>query len=139
MLASALILVFSCVLLVYWFRYSCLLLLRQRAGGANADPRFGISRIQEGLLHDGPLDPLHQALNRDYQLLTYLLDHASGISLESIEDRLLVLDYSIMRFWYRVTRSVFPSHARRALAEMASVLSVLAQRMGEQTGAYTGA
>ena len=85
------------------------------------------------------LDPLHLSLQRDYEILIYLLQHASGLSLESFEDRLLVLDYKVMQWCYRLTRIAAPQQARRALNEMASVLIVLAQNMGEQARIHTEA
>jgi hypothetical protein len=57
--------------------------------------------------------------------------------MESFEDRLLVLDYKVMRWWYRLTRIAAPQQARQALYEMASILNVLAQKMGEQAGVRT--
>jgi hypothetical protein len=85
------------------------------------------------------LDPLHAALQRDYQVLTFLLQHASGLELESLEDRLLVLDYKLMRMWYRLTSLAAPTQARKALSEMASVIAVLAGKMGERAGMQAGA
>jgi hypothetical protein len=80
------------------------------------------------------LDPLQRSLRRDYEMLIYLIEHASGLGLESIEDRLLVVDYKLMQWQYSLTKSLFPSQARRSLSEMASVLDVLVRRMGEQAG-----
>jgi hypothetical protein len=138
MLESTLIIGFSLVLLIYWFRYSCVLLLknsRQTASsGTQQDPRFSFGDVQKRLATDKDLDPLHQSLRRDYEVFIYLVEHASGLKLESIEDRLLVLDLKVMQGWYRLTRVMFPSQARRALCEMASVLDVLVRRMGEQAG-----
>jgi hypothetical protein len=76
-------------------------------------------------------------LQRDYEILIYLLQHGAGLSLESLEDRLLVLDYKVMQWWYRLTRIAAPQRARQALYEMASVLSVLAQKMSDQAGVQT--
>jgi hypothetical protein len=45
-----------------------------------------------------------------------------------------VIDYKLMQWQYHLTRILFPSQARRSLSEMASVLSVLVQRMSEQAG-----
>lgn len=135
MFASALIIGFSLILLVYWFRYSCVLLLKDRAELATAtasDTRFSFEEVQRRLSGAEDLDPLQQALRRDYEMLVYLIEHASGLELESIEDRLLVLDYKLMQWRYGLTRALFPSQARRSLSEMASVLSVLVRRMGEQ-------
>jgi hypothetical protein len=41
-----------------------------------------------------------------------------------------VLDYRLMRLWSRLTRSLAPQQSRQALTEMASVLRVLAGKMG---------
>jgi hypothetical protein len=140
MLASVLIIVFSVVLFVYWFRYSCILLLRSRADQPLAAvDRFNYAHVQECLKTGMELDPLHRSLERDYKVLTYLLEHAAGLELEQLEYRLLVLDYKMMQGWYRLTKSAAPQQARRALAEMADILGVLVGRIGEQAGARTEA
>ncbi len=138
MIASVLIITFSLVLFVYWFRYSCLLLLRRNADQpVLAADRFNYASVQEGLKAGLELDPLHQSLERDYRVLTYLLEHAAGLELEQLEYRLLVLDYRIMQAWYRVTKSAAPQQARRALGEMADVLNALCGHIGEQVGVRT--
>jgi hypothetical protein len=136
MFASALIIGLSIVLLVYWFRYSCVLLLRNAAETRSgvADSRFSFAEVQRRLGDCRDLDPLHRALNRDYQVLKYLVEHASGLELGTIEDRLLVADYQLMQWGYRLTKTLFPGHARQALSEMATVLDILVRRMGEQAG-----
>jgi hypothetical protein len=96
--------------------------------------QFSFRQVREQLRGAIQVDALERALERDYHLLTYLLEHAAGLDLNSIEDRLLVLDYRIMQFSYRLTRSAAPASARRALAEMADVLSVLAGRLDERAG-----
>jgi hypothetical protein len=135
MIASVLIITFSLVLFVYWFRYSCLLLLRRSAEVPVAAEGFHYNAVQQGLKAGMDLDPLHQSLERDYRLLTYLLEHAAGLELERLEYHLLVLDYRMMQGWYRVTKSAAPQQARRALGEMAEVLNALVGRIGAQSGA----
>src|SRR6266496_1876568 len=98
MLPSIFIIAFSVALLVYWFRYSCILLLRNQSELAVSpvavtDNRFHIQEVQERLRTEQQLDPLHASLHRDYRVLTYLLEHAAGLELSAFEDRLLVLDY----------------------------------------------
>jgi hypothetical protein len=122
MVASILITVVSLVLLSYWFRYSCLLLLRSHAQQPSQTPA------------QGDLDPLRQAVERDYRLLTYLFRHAAGLADQSLEDRILILDFKLMRIWYTVTRTLAPAQARNALSEMAAVVAFLGQRIGEQAG-----
>jgi len=144
MIASLLIIGFSVLLLAYWFRYSCVLLLRahaERTASVPAVPdiQFCFAEVQARILNAEPLDPLHLSLQRDYDILIYLLQHAAGLSLESMEDRLLVLDYKVMQWWYRLIRIAAPQQARHTLFEMASILNVLAQKMGEQAGVQTEA
>ena len=103
------------------------------------DIRFCFAEVQERLKTAPALDPLRLALERDREILIYLLQHAAGLSLDSFEDRLLVLDYKVMQWWYSLTRIAAPQQARRALYEMASVLNVLAQKMGEQASVQTAA
>ena len=135
MIASVLIIAFSLVLFVYWFRYSCLLLLRNRSEeSAAAASRFNLGSVQQGLNSGMEMDPLAQCLERDYRLVTYLLDHAANLELEQLEYRLLVLDYRMMQGWYRLTKSAAPRQARRALGEMADVLNLLVVRIGQQAG-----
>lgn len=139
MIASILIIVFSTALLIYWFRYTCILLVRNgteevRAFSPAAQGCFGFSEVQAQLAAEGPLDPLHKALQRDYDVLTYLVRHASGIEFETFEERLLVWDYKTMQAWYSVTKTAAPEQAREALREMASVLSILAGHIGQRAG-----
>lgn len=105
MIASVLIIAFSLVLFVYWFRYSCLLLLRNRSEeSAATTSRFDLASVKQGLNSGMEMDPLAQSLEHDYRLLTYLLEHAANLELEQLEYRLLVLDYRMMQGWYRLTK-----------------------------------
>jgi hypothetical protein len=108
----------------------------ERTASASAVPdiRFCFAEVQAQLRTAEVLDPLLLSVQRDHEILIYLLQHAAGLSLESFEDRLLVLDYKVMQWWYRLTRVAAPRQARQALYEMASILNVLAQKMGEQAG-----
>jgi hypothetical protein len=136
MITSVSIIVISAVLLVYWLRYSCVLLLRnaqERNEEAKvADDRFNVAAVMERLKTETDLAPLERALERDYHVVTYLIEHAADLELASIENKLLVLDYRLMRVWSRVTRTAAPQQSRKALSEMASVLKVLVGQMGEQ-------
>jgi len=138
MFASVLIIVLCSALLFYWFRYSCILLLRNSAeqvSGLNLAMQgtFQCADIQDRL-RTAELVPLHAALQRDYQVLTYLVRHASSVKLESFEEKLLVWDFKLMRAWYWVTKTAAPKQAREALREMASVLTILSGRIGQRAG-----
>ena len=135
MVATVLIVASALILLVYWFRYSCLLLLRNSTAAmpkvAVADLRFSVEQIRPQVFTAMDLDPLQRLLDSDYRLLVYLRNHA-GLGLDSMEDRLLVLDYRIMKFWYRLTRVFQPQVARRALAEMSDVLLIFVRRIASE-------
>jgi len=78
MIASFLIIVFSVLLLAYWFRYSCILLLRSHAERMSStctvsDIRFCFAEVQARLRTAEALDPLHLSMQRDYEILIYLL------------------------------------------------------------------
>jgi len=137
MVTSVFIIAISVVLFVYWLRYSCVLLLRSAQQRAEmptvADERFSASSVLERLKTEADLAPLERALERDYYVLTYLIEHAADLELASIENKLLVLDYKLMRLWSRLTRTAAPQQSRKALSEMASVLSVLVGQMGESS------
>ncbi|HEY7390593.1 MAG TPA: hypothetical protein VH640_18895 [Bryobacteraceae bacterium] len=121
MIASVLIAVVSVVLLGYWFRYTCILLLRTHGE-------------RPSVIEEGKTDVLRQVLERDYRMLTYLSRHGAGLGDSSVEERILIFDFKVMRLWYRFTRSAAPNQARNALAEMAAVVAFLGQRLGEQAG-----
>jgi hypothetical protein len=144
MVASIVVIVFSAGLLLYWFRYTCILLVRNgaeevRTASAAVQSNFNYGQVQDRLSSDAELDPLHRSLQRDYQVLTYLVRHASGLELDGFEERLLVWDYRFMRLVYAVTRTAAPDQAREALGEMAAVLSILAGRIGQRAGVQTQA
>ena len=132
MVTSVFIVGISAVLLVYWLRYSCVMLLHdaQERSAAVADERFSASSVLERLKTEADLAPLERALERDYRVVTYIIEHATDLELASIENKLLVLDYQLMRLWSRLTRTLAPQQSRQALSEMASVLRALAGQMG---------
>ena len=113
---------------MYWFRYTVLLLLSEEQVEAHSTVigQLSVLETRKALRQtqgDLPLDRLHRALDDDYRMLRYLLDHAAGMGLRPLEHYLLILDYRIMKAWYRLTPN------RRALDEMAGVLSYIAYKM----------
>ena len=130
MIASVFIIGISGALFVYWLRYSCVILLRNAQERAEMvptrDERFQVSWVLERLKTEADLALLERALDRDCQMVTYLIEHAAGLELASIENKLLVLDY-------KLTRTLSPQRSRKALSEMAAVLSVLVAQVGEHS------
>jgi hypothetical protein len=140
--ASIFIITVSLILFVYWFRYTCLLILSAQ-NARNYAPQVATANqlsfidVRSELMQEAPASPLeklHRSLDRDYRVLTYLLEHAAACTSggRSIEERILMLDYQIMRVWYWLTRGFSNALARRALLEQSSVVNHLANTMGER-------
>jgi hypothetical protein len=121
MIVSVLITLVSLVLAIYWFRYTCILLLRSR-------------EEQPAITLEGDLRTVQHSLIRDYRMLTYLWEHAAGLGDQSVEERILMIDFQIMRIWYSLTRTALPAQARIAITEMSAVVDFLGQKLGQQAG-----
>ena len=144
MLASFIVLIVSTILFVYWFRFACLLVLsrkeardyRREVAAAN---NLNFIRTREALVKGRTEEPemLADALDRDYEMLVYLLQHTFGSEHRpfALDQWLLRLDYKLMRLWYLVAGRISDQARRDAVLEMTSVLGQLANRMGERTAA----
>src|SRR5271166_6239313 len=98
MLETVLIFTFSLGLFLYWFRYTVLLLLSEEKVEQHTTVigQLSVLETREALRQaegDLPLDRLQRALDNDYRMLRYLLDHAAGMGLRPLEHYLLMLDY----------------------------------------------
>jgi hypothetical protein len=141
MIASILIIGISLALFVYWFRYTCLLILsakttRDYAGEVAAANQLGFLEVQKCLrVENLALEELRRALDRDYSVLTYLLSNTAQAEFggDTLEQQMLKADYQIMRIWYAFTRAVLPRQARHALEEMSLVVAHFANAMGERS------
>ncbi len=147
MLASILIITISLVLFVYWFRYTCFLILssdssRNYASQIASANHLSFPDTQLALSGSGvdqgistrALDSLHRSLDRDFQLLSYLLTHVATYQTASpfFQNRLLAIDYFLITVWYRVVRGTSDRLARVALLEMSFIVEHLAHTMGKQ-------
>ncbi len=141
MVASILIIVFSVALFVYWFRYTCLLILSARTAKDYARQvaqanQLGFLDVQTSLATSSGVafDAFHSALARDYQAITYLLSHAGNIQGEDngLEQLMLRIDFRIMSLAYRVVPKSSPVYAQKVLSEMADIVSHFANSMGER-------
>jgi len=139
LIATAVITASSVLLFGYWFRYTCLLILsakttRDYAATVAHANQLGFLTVQTQLRETSPeLDRLMAALDRDYEVLSYLLKHASASEGESsLEKQMLAVNYRMMRAWYGVSRKFSPNAAARALQEMSDVVAHFANAMGER-------
>ena len=145
-IATIVITASSALLFGYWFRYTCLLVLnakttRDFAGEVAAANQLSFPAVQSQLRAAGAdLGRLHDSLDRDYALLTYLISHAGGAQGEvSLEDRMLRFNYRLMGAWYRMSRPFSAAAARKALEEMSLVVAHFANVMGERAMAGAAA
>ncbi|MBL8178497.1 MAG: hypothetical protein JNK48_27735 [Bryobacterales bacterium] len=147
MFVSIVIIALSMLLFLYWFRYTCLLILSTKTAkdyttkvaSANQLEFPGIvSRLKTVAEGDAVADmgALQQSLERDYRLLTGLLQHAAQFQMGglTLEQRMLMIDYQVMKLVFGAShRMVQPEHARKALAEMADIVAHFANAMGERS------
>jgi hypothetical protein len=148
MFVSIAVIVFSLVLFLYWFRYTCVLILNTKTARdyttavAQANqlefPAVQVMLAEVQAAHG--MESARVSLERDYHLLISLLQHASSFQLGSmtLEQRMLMVDYQVMRLWFRVASQFSKtSQARQALVEMADIVSHFANAMGERTASVT--
>jgi hypothetical protein len=140
-LTSVLIIAISLALLLYWFRYSCSLILSTSAASEHrlevaAANQLKFLEVQDGL--DTALaasyDSLKWSLDRDYKLVTYL--HRSATPTEEpvnvVEHTMLRADFQLLRFWYPVAKLFSARQAKAAIEEMAQIVGHLADSFGQR-------
>jgi hypothetical protein len=142
MVSSLLIIAFSVVLFLYWFRYTCLLILKTKTSRdyacqvAHAN-HLNFLEVSSRLQREptGQFASLHESLARDYRVLTYLLRHTASFPFKgrSVEQTMLMADFKLMQVYYAITGKFAASQARYALEEMSYILSHFANEMGERT------
>ena len=137
----------SVLLFGYWFRYTSLLILsaktaRDYAVDVARANQLGFLEVQAQLRASAlpDLERLHLSLDRDYALITYLIQHASGTQGESgLEDRMLQVNYKLMSAWYQVSHRFSAEMGRKALDEMSDVIGHFANAMGERAACPSAA
>ena len=143
LVATVVITLSSVLLFGYWFRYTCMLILsaktaRDYAGQVAAQNQLGFLEVQSQLQANAlVLDPLREALDRDYAVLSRLLKESADSS--AIENRMLDINYRLNAMWYSAASRLAPASARKALQEMSMVIAHLANAMGEQAASSAAA
>jgi hypothetical protein len=144
MIANTAIPLISITLLVYWFRYTCLLLIelgepkRKRAEALACANNLSFVSVRDRLArYDGVLSgDLCSSLDRDYRYLICLLKCAR-VDVPFAQRCMVALDYAIMKFCYRVSAHMGLSFAQRALGEMAGLLAYFSASVQEQLSETT--
>ena len=152
-MVNAIIIVSSFAMFLYCFRYMCLTILRDRGGRNYAGQIASANHLMfpraKALLADDDgsdaaadhaeilpvdsLDRLERSLDRDYRVVTYLLNNAAEYSwFQPAAQFILTLDFHLMRICYRMLRNVSPRLAKNPVLEMALIVGHLAQSAGER-------
>ena len=141
MVTSVVIIILSLAMFVYWFRYSCVLILQSSWSEELAQ----VVAVQNGLYFGSveeslaradtaqSMDRVRDLLDRDLERVLGLLSNCPGVQEtgQSLECRMLMLDYRLMKAWFAVTRSTAGQKAQAALREMALVVGYLAGECGD--------
>ena len=138
----------SLALFAYWFRYSCLLILRTqtaedysrevcRANGLSFD-------LVKGQIEAEPnpnLSALYESLERDYRVVSQLLDQVSMQSQQDnvLETKLLRANFRVTQEWFQVSNKLGLKSSIGALEEMADTISHFANAFGEQSASGAAA
>jgi len=135
----------SLVLFFYWFRYGCLLILSAETAHDYTEEvaranHLSFPTVQSMLRSEEEardLDKLHQSLERDFTIISYLLRHTPVAGWQSpFEDDMLKIQHRVMSAGFRLTRSGLEKLALDALEEMALVVAHLANQLGERNPAF---
>ncbi len=142
---SVIIAGFSLLLFLYWFRYTCLLILRAKGTRdftARVSQTNGLElmRVRAALKLTPPMEELaalHAALERDYGVLTGILRHASSFQVRSyrLEQWMLMADFRVLSAWFRLVRRLPGAigQAQEAIEEMTDIVAHFANAMGERS------
>ncbi len=141
MILSTLIIAVSVVLFLYWFRYSCVLILNTRTtrdyseGVATAN-QLSFVGIQDKLDESqADLISIRQSLENDFRVVGNLLTKAASVPVggEALEEIMLRIDFRIMSAWFSLTRRFSDSGAKTALDEMNQIVAHFANVCGERS------
>ena len=146
MFVSVFILLFSLAALVYWIRSTIQTLLDSTKATEEAIRLAEANRLEFPLVRQSlaaanvaaDYGRLLESLRHDFLALTYLLRFAATVNVGrySSEERLLVMDFHLMRILYAFGRSFSPSLSRYALTEMTAVLEHFAGIMSRRMSSF---
>jgi len=142
-LVSVLILVISAFMLVFWLRSASRSIVRERfeqnysaeVAEANQLEFLAVRKaLSDGSAEDADYASSLGALERDYEALTYLLRNAATVNVGRYTrpERLLVLDFQLLRVWVRMKRVLGLSSWQSGLVEMATILEYFGNVVGQR-------
>lgn len=142
MVTSVVIIILSLAMFVYWFRYSCILILEStwsedQAQVIATENGLFFGSVEESLAEAESvqaMDRVRDLLDQDLERVLSLLSSCAAVQEtgHSLECRMLMLDYQLMKAWYAATRTVAGPKAQSALREMGLVVGYIAGECGDQ-------
>lgn len=137
----------SLALFAYWFRYSCILILRTQTAEDYSGEVCRVNGLSFDLVKgqieantDSNLIELYSSLERDYRIVSQLLDQVSGSSQNEnmLETKLLRANFRVTQTWFRVSHALGLRASVSALEEMAETIGHFANAFGQQRVASAG-
>jgi hypothetical protein len=148
MLASAIIIAVSVGLFVYWFRYSCMLILNTKtvqsyAADVAQSRELNFLRVQQTLTaaETPAFAVLREDLQRDYEKISNLLSSGVGGRNDEeadgyvLERAMLGMNFRWLNVQYAVASRYSERIARTALLEMSQIVEHHANAFGEALAA----
>jgi hypothetical protein len=145
-IANTFVICATLALFLLWFRYMCSLMLAAQTAHDSRDSvaaanSLAFPEVKRKLAGGGPLElgEAVKALDRDFEVLAYLLRHmgASPLSDSPAETWMLKVDYQVQRVAFLLARPVIESAARNRISQMATIVSHFADLIGERGARYT--
>lgn len=142
MIASIVIIALTATLLVYWFHYSCVLILEsdwndEQAREIAAQNELIFHKVEDVLTNARSaeeVDRVRDLLDRDLQRVLSMM--AGGE--RSLESRMLTANFQVAKAWYSATRNVAGPKAHNALRSMSRIVGYLAGEVGDQLATARG-
>ena len=140
---SATVMAGSLLLFCYWFRYVCLLILAAETPRDHSEEAAEVNQlsfpvVRSSLRKDAvaDLETLRKCLERDFAIITYLLEHTPIRVFDSgFEQAMLRTHFRIMSMCVRLTSRNLRRSASDALEEMLLVVEHLANELGQRGAA----
>ncbi len=146
MFVSVFILLFSVATLFYWLRSTIQTILDSSQATAEAIRLAEANRLEFPMVRQAlaaadqaaEYGRLVESLRHDFLALTYLLRFAATVNVGrySYEEKLLIMDFRVMRMVYTLGRALSPRMERFALLEMTSVLEHFAGVMSRRMSSF---
>jgi hypothetical protein len=145
MITSFVIMALSLAMFVYWFRYSCVLILEsdwneEQARSLAFENELSFHKTETELseaVDTQSMDGIRDSLTRDLDYVRRLMVSGDGNQETgpSLESRMLMVDYKLMKAWYAVARATSKPKAQEALRSMSRIISYMAGEVGDRMAA----